>query len=131
MDHSSRSARPVRVSLKPFVYIVAPVSFFALVYFVDELLPPRALGGLLLLLANPVLKSARWLDTEWRLVMIVIAYLWVIAGIIFVLSPFRLRQAAEFGTRTDLRCILGGFARFLVGVFVSVSGFESILISNH
>jgi hypothetical protein len=111
-------------SLKPLVYLVAPLSFFALVYFADELLAPRALGGLLLLLANPVLNSARWLETDWRLAMVVIAYVWVIAGILFVLSPFRLRQAAEFGTRTDLRCILGGSARFLVGAFVLFLGLK-------
>jgi len=111
-------------SLKPLVYIAAPVSFFALVYFANELLAPRALGGLLLLLANPVLNSARWLETDWRLVMIVIAYSWVIAGILFVLSPFRLRQAAEFGTGTDLRCILGGTVRFLVGAFVLFLGLK-------
>ena len=111
-------------SLKPLVYIAAPVSFFALVYFVDELLAPRALGGLLLLLANPVLISARWLDTEWRLVMVVIAYLWVIAGILFVLSPYRHRQAAEWGTKTNLRCLLGGAIRFLVGAFVLFLGLK-------
>jgi hypothetical protein len=111
-------------SLKPLVYVGAPVSFFAMVFFMDELLAPRALGGLLLLLANPVLNSARWLDTEWRLVMVVIAYVWVIAGIIFVLNPFRLRQAAEWGTKTDLRCIVGGSIRFLVGAFVLFLGLK-------
>jgi hypothetical protein len=110
--------------LKPLVYIAAPVSFFALVYFVDELLAPRALGGLLLLLANPILNSARWIETDWRFVMIVMAYMWVITGILFVLSPFRLRQAAELGTRTDLHCILGGFARFFVGAFVLFLGLK-------
>ena len=52
--------------LKPALYILAPMSFLAMVFFMDELLAPRALGGLLLLLANPVLNSARWLETEWR-----------------------------------------------------------------
>ena len=110
--------------LKPLVYVAAPVSFFAMVFFMDELLAPRALGGLLLLLANPVLNSARWLDTQWRLVMIVIAYVWVIAGITFVLSPFRLRQAAEWGTKTDFRCILGGSIRVLVGALVLFLGLK-------
>lgn len=110
--------------LKPLVYVGAPVSFLAMVFFMDELLAPRALGGLLLLLANPVLISARWLDTPWRLVMVVIAYIWVIAGITFVLSPFRLRQAAEWGTKTNIRCIIGGSIRFLVGLFVLILGLK-------
>ena len=110
--------------LKPLVYVGAPVSFLAMVFFMDELLAPRALGGLLLLLANPVLISARWLDTEWRLVMVVIAYIWVIAGIAFVLSPFLLRQAAEWGTKTNIRCLVGGSIRFLVGLFVLILGLK-------
>lgn len=110
--------------LKPLVYVLAPLSFFAMVFFMDELLAPRALGGLLLLMANPVLNSARWLDTPWRLVMVVIAYVWVIAGITFVLSPFRLRQAAEWGTKSDFRCILGGSIRILVGAFVLFLGLK-------
>ena len=110
--------------VKPLIYVAAPVSFFAMVFFMDELLAPRALGGLLLLMANPVLNSARWLDTQWRLVMVVIAYIWVIAGITFVLSPFRLRQSAEWGTKTDFRCILGGSIRFLAGAFVLFLGLK-------
>ncbi len=110
--------------LKPLVYVGVPVSFFAMVFFMDELLAPRALGGLLLLLANPVLNAARWLDTEWRLVMVVIAYAWAIVGIVLVLSPFRLRQAAEWGTKTDRRCIIGGSIRFLVGAFVLFLGLK-------
>jgi hypothetical protein len=111
-------------SLKPLVYVGVPVSFFAMVFFMDELLAPRALGGLLLLLANPVLNAARWLDTEWRLVMIVIAYAWAIVGIILVLSPFRLRQTAEWGTKTDLRCIVGGSIRILVGACILFLGLK-------
>ncbi len=110
--------------LKPLLYVAAPVSFFAMVFFMDELLAPRALGGLLLLLANPVMNSARWLETPWRLVMIVIAYVWVIAGITFVLSPFRLRQAAAWGTKTDLRCIVGGSIRILFGACILFLGLK-------
>lgn len=110
--------------LKPLVYVGVPVSFFAMVFFMDELLAPRALGGLLLLLANPVLNAARWLDTEWRLVMVVIAYAWAIVGITLVLNPFRLRQAAEWGTKTNLHCIIGGSVRFLVGACILFLGLK-------
>ncbi len=102
--------------LKPYIYFAAPVSFLLIIFFMDELLAPRALGGFILLLADPILTAARWHPSNWRYVMTVLAYVWVIAGIIFVLSPYRLRQLLEFGTKTDWRCRVGGAIRFLAGV---------------
>jgi hypothetical protein len=102
--------------LKPAVYIVAPLSFVAMAVFMDELLAPRMFGALLLLLANPILNTARWHPSNWRMVMAVVAYIWVVAGIVFVLSPYRFRQFGAFVTRTDLRCRVGGLVRLLVGV---------------
>ena len=101
--------------LKPAVYAAAPISFLAIVFFMDELLAPRALGGLLLLLANPILNAARWHPSNWRLVMTVAAYLWVISGIVLFLSPYRFRHFAAFMTKTDMRCRLLGLVRLAVG----------------
>jgi hypothetical protein len=57
--------------LKPFIPFAAVGRFGAIVYFLDELLAPRALGGLLLLVANPVLNGVRWADSAWRIVPVV------------------------------------------------------------
>ncbi len=110
--------------LKPAVYAAGPISFILIVVFMDELLAPRALGGLLLLIANPVLNAARWLDTEWRLVMVVVAYIWVIIGIMLVLSPFYFRKGAEVATKTDFRCRVGGIVRMLAGLFILFLGLK-------
>jgi len=104
--------------VKPWLYLAAPVAFLLMAVFMDELLAPRALGGLLLLVANPVLNAARWHPSNWRLVMTVIAYAWVVAGIAFVLSPYRFRQLVEFGAKTDVRCRIGGVVRLALGLFV-------------
>ncbi len=90
-------------NLKPGVYVAAPVAFLLIVFFMDELLAPRALGGLLLLLANPVLNAARWHVSNWRLIVTVLAYLWVVAGIVFVLSPYRLRDMIAWATASSGR----------------------------
>jgi len=111
--------------LKPFIYIAAPAGFLLIVFFMDELLTARMLGGLLLLIANPVLIAARWNPTPWRLVMTVLAYIWVIAGITFVLSPFRFRQFIEFVTKREkwnrgifaVRAVIGAAIIYL-GLFV-------------
>lgn len=111
--------------VKPYLYVAAPLSFFLVVFFMDELLAPRALGGLLLLLANPVIIAARWHESAWRLVMIGLAYVWAVAGIVLVLSPFYFRRVAEWATRSDPRCrLLGllraGFGAALIGLGLAV-----------
>mgnify|MGYP003608693188 CR=1 FL=1 len=108
--------------MKPWLYVAAPVSFLLIVFFMDELLAPRAFGGLLLLVANPVLNAARWHDSNWRWVMAFIAYVWVIGGIMLVLSPYRFRQIAEVASKTELRCRLGGALRMAVGTLLVILG---------
>jgi uncharacterized protein YjeT (DUF2065 family) len=101
---------------KPALFVLTPLAFFLITHFLDELLAPRALGGLLLLAANPLLNLARWHDSPLRLVVTVICYLAVVAGIILVLSPYRFRHAAEFGLRTDARGRWGGAAGVAIGL---------------
>ena len=64
--------------VKPFIPILAIVGYAAIVFFLDELLAPRMLGGVLLLLANPLLNGVRWADSAWRFAVILIAYAWVV-----------------------------------------------------
>ena len=108
--------------MKPWLYVAAPVSFLLIVFFMDELLSPRAFGGFLLLVANPVLNAARWHESNWRWVMAIIAYVWVIGGIMLVLSPYRFRQIAEIASKTELRCRVGGAVRLAVGTCLVILG---------
>lgn len=101
--------------LKAYIYIAAPVVYFLIVKYLDDLLATRALGALLLLLANPIVLAARWHDSEWRLVMTVIAYLWVVAGIPLVLSPFLWRRWMLALLKTDARCRALGALNSIVG----------------
>ncbi len=110
--------------LKPAIYAAGPIAFILMVVFMDELLAPRALGGLLLLIANPVMAAARWHESEWRLVITVIAYAWVMAGIMLVLAPYWFRHAVEFATRTNRRCVLLGLVRMAVGALVLLLGLK-------
>jgi hypothetical protein len=108
--------------LKPTLYFLAPLSFFLLINFLDELLAPRALGGLLMLAANPVLKIAQWQDTEWRLVIIVLAYVWVVAGMALVLSPYLFRRAVLWIVPTEARHRLAALAKLAFGLGLLVLG---------
>jgi len=78
----------------PLVAIGAPLTYYLTVTFVDELLAPRALGVLLLLAAEPML-SARWNEHPLRVFIAALAYGWVLAGLVLVVSPYRFRRVAD------------------------------------
>lgn len=80
---------PYRASL----LLACPVAFYLMITFIDELLAPRALGGLMLLVAAPVLEAARFHDSPARLVLVVMAYAWVFPGMLLVASPWWFRKA--------------------------------------
>jgi hypothetical protein len=77
---------------KPMVYVLGPIAFFLIVNYVDELLAPRALGGLLLLVPAPLLDAARLHDSPWRLTVAVFAYILVVKGVVLVVSPHMFRR---------------------------------------
>lgn len=111
--------------LKPAVYVAAPISFGLIVYSMGELLAARAAGGFLLLVANPILNAARWHPSPWRLVVVVLTYLWVIAGMVFVLSPYRLRDLLNWAVGNPARLRVLAVIRFLVGGLLIYLGFRA------
>lgn len=104
--------------VRPWLWLLIPIIIVLVCLFMDELLAPRALGGLLLLVAGPILDAARFHPSAWRYLPIVLAYVWIIAGILFVLAPYRVRRFFEFITRTPLRSRVGGGARLALGLLL-------------
>jgi uncharacterized protein YjeT (DUF2065 family) len=102
---------------KVHLYWLTPIAVFLCVKFLDELLSPRALGGFLLLAVGPMLDAARWHPSDWRLVITVIAYLWVVAGLVFLLSPWWFRRVADW-TKSfgDSLLRVGGAVKALMGL---------------
>ncbi len=109
--------------VKPLIPVLALVGFGAIVWFLDELLSPRALGGLLLLLANPMLNGVRWSDSAWRFAVVFIAYAWVIAGCMLMLHPWGFRRLADkfAGSAGGLRA--AGWGKVLGGAVLVAAGF--------
>jgi uncharacterized protein YjeT (DUF2065 family) len=96
---------------------LVPVAIFLCVKYMDELLSPRALGGLFLLAAGPVLNIARWHPSDARLVISVIAYLWILLGLTFLLSPWWFRRLIpRIAGSTDRQVRIGGAIKTLLGV---------------
>ena len=91
-------------------------------FFVKDFLAVRGLAIVLLLLAKLMVDTARWADSDWRLVIVVWAYVWVIVGIWFTVSPWRMRDFIHWGTATDQRVRVGSAIRLAFGLFVAILG---------
>lgn len=89
--------------LKPYLPLAGVATFAAIVWGLDELLAVRALGGLLLLLGDPILDAVRWTGGAWPIAAAVLAYILVIVGAVWVLWPWTFRKTHERLTKTSLR----------------------------
>ena len=104
-----------------FYLLFAGVGIGACV-FVRDFLPVRGLAVVWLLLAKLMVDTARWVDTEWRLVIVTWAYVIVIAGMWFTISPWRLRDLIEWATASTFRTRLLSAVRLGFGIFVILLG---------
>ncbi len=80
--------------------IILPVGYFLVLKFVDEFLAVRALGILCLLAAEPLLDAAFLRPEMSRLLVTVLAYLLIVAGLLWVTMPYLLRDQISWSTRT-------------------------------
>ena len=74
-----------------FMMIVAG-GYIAVLIYVKEFLAVRALGTLLLLVAGPVLSAAFLQPQTSRLLLPILAYVWIIVGMFFIGMPFLMRD---------------------------------------
>jgi len=100
---------------KVHLFWLAPVCIVLGCRYLDELLSVRALGGLLLLAACPILNAARWNPSNWRLVVTCITYAWIFVGLVFVLEPWWFRRLTTPMIRSDLTIRIGGLFKAAVG----------------
>lgn len=100
---------------KWLLWIITPVVYTLILLFMNELLAPRALGGLLLLVANPVLSTQCLYGSRATWLIAGLAYVWIMAGAWLVLSPYRFRHAVEVVCVPGRRCRVAGAAGVLIG----------------
>ncbi len=103
---------------KPSIYMLAPAFFLLMVHYMDELLAPRALGGLFLLIPCPVIEVAR----QRGLLLVSFAYVLVVIGIILVLSPYMFRKFMAYWISSAGRCRVLGYLFLGGGILVSAWG---------
>ena len=108
---------------KQWLYVLTPVAYLLVIWLMDEMLAARAFGGLLLLVAEPVLAAARQPGlSNWRLTLVVLVYVWVVAGMALVLGPYWFRKTAEVLCRSDDRCRKAGAVGLAVGIMLAALG---------
>jgi hypothetical protein len=66
--------------------------YVAVLVYVKEFLAVRALGALMLLVAGPVLTAAFLQPQTSRLLLPILAYVWIIVGMYFIGMPFLMRD---------------------------------------
>jgi hypothetical protein len=110
-------------NLKPILFTLFIGVGLGTCFFVQDFLAVRGLSVLLLLLAKLMVDSERWAPTEWRLVIAVWAYLMVLGGMWFTVSPWRLRDLVYWATANESRIRVTSGLRFAFGVFVAALGF--------
>jgi len=98
--------------------IILPVGFFLVLKFVDEFLAVRALGILCLLAAEPLLDAAFLRPEMSRLLVTVLAYILIIAGLLWVTMPYLLRDQISWSAKSPgaWRSVAG--LGFLVGLAI-------------
>jgi hypothetical protein len=114
--------------LSPYrtVLVMLWVSGTALtVIFVPVFLAVRGLAMVMLLAVAVILDAAFPLDTPWRLVMVILAYVWAVVGIILVCSPYLMRDSLAYALKTVERCrwfcwpgVAAGAVMIVLGIFV-------------
>lgn len=89
---------------KPLVIVGMPVAYFMVIQFAEQFLAMRGAAGLMLLIAKVMLDAADASDRPSRLVVTVVAYLWVVAATWMAIAPHHIRDVIGYKMATDQRC---------------------------
>ena len=91
--------------------------------FAEEFLAVRALGILALLAAEPLLGAAFLRPEVSRLLLVVLAYAWAVAGLLFVSAPYVMRDLVHWTTSRPWLFRLTAAAGAVYGVALVFASF--------
>jgi hypothetical protein len=107
-------------AFRGWLLIAIPVLAVLTLMFVDEFLSARALGIFALLIAEPILSAAFLRPELARLLLVILAYVWLTIGMFWVGKPYLLRDQITWVTRTALRWRLAALAGVAYGAVVLI-----------
>jgi hypothetical protein len=103
---------------RTWLQIGDPIFFILMFFFVEEFLAVRALGILALLAADPVLSSAFLRPEAARLLVVILAYIWLTLGLFWVGMPYLLRDQILWITKSASRFRVAALAGLLYGAII-------------
>jgi hypothetical protein len=107
---------------RPLVVIGVPIAYWLVIQFADQFLALRGMAALMLLIAKLMVDAADQSDLPMRLIVTVLAYLWVCAAVWIASAPHQVRDVIGFMTANNLRFRLACFLGSLVGALLVVLG---------
>ncbi|PWU09899.1 MAG: hypothetical protein C5B47_02870 [Verrucomicrobia bacterium] len=99
----------IKMDLGEFARLRSPIAGFVLLAalltwrFLDEFLAVRSLGILALLAAQPILDACFLQAPLWRLLLVILAYIWIVAGLLWVGMPYLLRDQTAWVSASSFR----------------------------
>ena len=111
-------------AIKPHMMVVFGAIGLGTCIFVQDFLAVRGLAIVLLLLAKLMVDTGRphLGESPWVLLIQAWAYVFVVAGIWFTVSPWRLRDLLDWATANEQRVKVGSGLRLAFALLVVVLG---------
>jgi hypothetical protein len=111
-------------SMKPYMMAAFAAIGIGACFFVQDFLAVRGLAVVFLLLAKVMVDTGRPHigETPWVLLIQAWAYVFVLAGIWFTISPWRLRDLLNWATATEQRVKTGSAIRLAFALLVVTLG---------
>ncbi len=106
--------------MKNTFIIILGVGTLLTILFVHDFLFVRALGMILLLTACILLDAAFPEETPYRLIVVTLAYFWIVAGMVFVASPYLFREILGIGFKHSLPSRILNSIGLLIGITLTV-----------
>jgi hypothetical protein len=105
---------------RSYLQIGTPLVAALTIYFVDEFLAVRALGIFALLAAEPIISAAFLRPEVTRLLVVVLAYVWLTLGLFWVGMPYLLRDQITWITKSAARFKTAAAGGIVYGVIVLI-----------
>jgi hypothetical protein len=107
----------------PFqLWILAFVLTILTCWWMPNLLPIRGLSAIFMLFPAEMFHVIRLEPTQWRLVLVVIAYICIIAGMFGMFYPWRIRQLLAWISEKPFRTVAVGIIVGALGALCLVLG---------
>ena len=109
----------------PFeLWILAAVLSILTCWWMANLLPIRGAAAILMLFPAELFPVIRLEETQWRLALVVFAYVCAVTGMFGMFYPWRIRQALAWLAERPLRVVAAGAASLAAGtLFIALGCF--------